>query len=175
MSHRQAVYRHNAPTEVGREEVFIDEWRRRYGEPTRADVADARIATPAEDRAIINGQLPAWSQRGPVHPGSRPRLVMTDNPRARRRPVRGGRIPKRRGGRASNVIYPFERVHYIPSGQEVADDASAVSDEDYDEDGEEEYFDDGENHNRQDPQRRDEFDEGGGGGGYGAGPPMKTA
>ena len=90
MTPRQAVYRHIADTEEGREEVFIDEWRRRYGEPTRADVVDARIATPAEDRAVRNGRLPAWSQRGVVRPGMRPRLVLSDNPRARRRPVRGG-------------------------------------------------------------------------------------
>ena len=169
---RQRVFRHTAPTEGGREEVFIEEWRRRYGEPTREDITDARIATPAEDRTIRNGQLAR--QPGPVDPSLRPRLVLTDNPRARRRPVHGGRIPRVRRRRNQETWTAFEAAQYHRPGHHP-DTMSQVSDgEDEDEEGEEEYFDDGRHHNQQGLQRRDDFEDGGGGGGgggFGAGPP----
>ena len=39
----------------------------------------------------------------------------------------GGGIPKRRGGRNRNVTYAFEAIHYVPDGQNQADNASVVT------------------------------------------------
>ena len=144
--------------------MYIDEWRRRYGEPTREEVRDARTTTPEEDRAIRNGQLPAWSQPSQINPAARPRLVLSNNPRARRRPVLGGRIPKRSRARTRERLYDFERVHFHPAPG--ADGMSEVSYEvDDEEEREVEYFDDGQHHNRDQPHRRDDYFGGGGDGG----------
>ena len=168
LTHRQALYRHNAPTEPGREEVYIDEWRRRYGEPTSADVRDARITTPAEDREIRNGQL--GRQPHPVQPGARPRLVLSNNPRARRRPVPGGRIPK--GSRRRTgwpAVYPHEAVHYRPRERPLPETLSEMSEEEEEDREREEYFDDGQHHYRPDQGPDDRDDMAGGGGGAGGG------
>ena len=111
--------------------MYIEEWRRRYGEPSLDGVRVARITTPAEDREIRNGQL--VRQPHAVQPGSRPRLVLSNNPRARRRPVRGGRIPKgsrRRTGRPA--VYAHEAVHYRPRERPLPETLSEMSEDEED-------------------------------------------
>ena len=76
-------------------------------------------------------------QPGVVLPGSLPRLVLTDNPRLRTRPVPGGRIPRTRGRRNQNIIYPFEMRHYHRPGHHP-DEMSQYSGDEVEEEEEDE-------------------------------------
>lgn len=74
------------PTEAGREELTLHEWRRSgLPEPTPQDFADARIM-----RAKSDGP-----RRGPSDPTIRPRLVMFERNRVSRERAPGNSIPKR--------------------------------------------------------------------------------
>ena len=136
-------------TEQGREEINVAEWRRRFGEPTQQDSADAR-------RLMRNERIP-----GRVS-GVRPRLVVTGR-NDERMPPRQRNKRSTPGGRRFNAA--FYRVANRPLQGEYPDNDSVVSDDDADD--EDVSLDDGRHHNRRDNWNDDNDPAGHGGGGGG--------
>ena len=128
-------------TEPGREEYTLAEWRRRFGEPTDQDFADARLMMRHEVEAENRGlRVPArvYTQRL--------RLLVTgrNEERVPPRPRRNRSTP---GGRRFNAAFYRVATRVLPG--EYPDKDSVASESDA---GDEEDIpvDDGRHHNRRD-------------------------
>ena len=109
-------------TEPGREELTLEQWRRRgFPEPTAQDMKDARL---------LLGHRDGPRTHSGVNPRMRPRLVVPGRNIVRRSSVPGGRIPRRgrrSGTGGGDFAAAFRRVANARAAVDNPDTLSEVS------------------------------------------------